>query len=173
MLRRAAFALLLITTSGIPVLAADSAVQKVSVPPAAAVESSASAAATAPAELSYNPHWTPSFGNSPSQASTARPALLPMLYIGLASFNMYDAYSTTRGLSLGARESNALMRGIAGQPAAIWAVKGAATALPIFIAERMWRTHRTRAIVTMALTNALMGAVAVHNMHVLQQQQRN
>src|SRR5436190_8639751 len=43
----------------------------------------------------------------PIQLSQAtRGALLPSLYASLAALNAFDAYATTRGIALGASESN-------------------------------------------------------------------
>ena len=97
-----------------------------------------------------------------------RGALLPVLYVSLAGLNAYDAYSTTKGVSSGARESNPLMRGAAGSPAAIWAIKAGVTSASIVVAERLWRTHkRPQAIGVMIISNGLMAAVAARNASVL------
>jgi hypothetical protein len=48
--------------------------------------------------------------------SESRGALLPSLYVSLATLNAYGAYSTTKGLSLGAVEGNVVMRNLAGRP---------------------------------------------------------
>ena len=102
-----------------------------------------------------------------------RGSLLPAMYLGLATLNAYDAYSTNRALKSGAIEANPVMRGVAGNPAALWAVKGGVTALSIYAAERLWReNHRVAAIAVMAVTNGMMATVAAQNARVLQGQRR-
>jgi hypothetical protein len=101
-------------------------------------------------------------------APTSRGALLPALYVSLAGLNVFDAYSTSKGLALGATEQNPLLKGIAGSPAAMWAVKGGATAVSIYMAERLWRKHRrAEAIAVMVISNGMMAAVAARNSAVL------
>jgi hypothetical protein len=101
----------------------------------------------------------------------SRGALLPVLYVGLSTLNVFDAYSTAAGLSRGAREANPMMRGVAGNATAMWAVKGGVTAATIFAAERLWRSNRkSQAILMMVASNAMMAAVAAHNASVIRQQ---
>jgi len=91
-------------------------------------------------------------------------AVLPSLYAGLAAFNALDAYITSKASAAGASEANPLMRGVVGNAAALWAIKGAATAGSILFAERLRRHHhRTAAIAAMVITNGLMAGVAVNN----------
>jgi hypothetical protein len=98
----------------------------------------------------------------------ARGALLPALYVSLAALNAYDAYSTTRGLSLGAAEGNAMMGSVAGRPAVLWAVKGGATAGSVYIAERLWKkNNKVGAVVVMLATNGMMATVAARNSSVI------
>lgn len=97
-----------------------------------------------------------------------RGTALPVLYAGLAGLNAFDAYSTHAGVSQGAREANPLMRGVAGNAAAVWAIKGATTISAIVLAEREWRQHhRARAITYMVIANGAMAAVAVRNATIL------
>src|SRR5207245_7653859 len=56
------------------------------------------------------------FGPSPR----TRPSALPALYVSLAAFHVFDAYSTRQGLARRAREANPLMQGAVGSPAALW-----------------------------------------------------
>jgi hypothetical protein len=101
-------------------------------------------------------------------SGTSRGALLPSLYVSLAALNVYDAYSTRAGLARGAVEANRLMQGVAGNSAALWAVKGGTTAVSIFVAERLWRKHRrVEAIAVMVVSNGMMAAVAARNAAVL------
>lgn len=101
---------------------------------------------------------------SPTLDAPKRGGLLPALYVGLAGLNVYDAYSTSNGLSSGAREANPMMKGIAGNSAALWAVKGGVTAASIAVAERLWRhNRRAAAITTMVISNGMMAIVAANN----------
>ena len=101
----------------------------------------------------------------------ARGPVLPSLYVSLIGLEAYDGYSTTRGLKHGALESNTFMRGLAAKPAALWAVKGGATFVSIYMAERLWRKNRRgQAIALMVVTNGLMAAVAGNNASVLRAQ---
>lgn len=100
-----------------------------------------------------------------------RGALLPGLYVSLASLNAIDAYTTSRGIALGAAESNPMMRAVAGSPAGVWAVKGGVTAGSIVIAERLWhRNHKPQAIALMLISNGMMAVVTARNARVLRQQ---
>ena len=105
-------------------------------------------------------------------APPRRGTLLLSLYVSLAGLNAYDAYSTTKGYSAGATETNSLLRAAASRPAVVWAIKGGITAGSIIVAERLWRTHhRVHAIGMMVLTNSLMAVVAARNSSVLRNQQ--
>lgn len=100
-----------------------------------------------------------------------RGGVLPSLYVGLVGLEAYDGYSTTRGLKHGAIESNMLLRRLAGNQTALWAVKGGATFVSIYMAERLWRQNRRgRAVALMVITNGLMAAVALNNASVLRSQ---
>lgn len=99
---------------------------------------------------------------------TARPTLLPPLYLSLAGLQAYDGYATLHGVTSGGREANALVGGLTSTPAAFWAVKAGSTALTIVLAERLWRTHhRGEAIATMVVANGVMALVAARNASVL------
>jgi hypothetical protein len=114
----------------------------------------------------------PSSPTIPPIDEARRPAVLPMLYVSLAGLQVYDAYSTTRGLSQGARELNPVMRGIAGNSVALWTVKAATTASSIWVAERLWKRNRTAAIVTMVALNGVVASVATHNWATLRRMDR-
>ena len=97
-----------------------------------------------------------------------RPSALPGMYVSLAGLQAYDGYSTTRGVKNGATEANPLVGRLASQPAAFWTVKALSTVTTIYFAEQLWRQHkRGQAIITMVVANAVMGAVAAHNMSVV------
>jgi hypothetical protein len=95
-----------------------------------------------------------------------RPASLVPLYVTFASVQALDIHSTFHGLSRGARESNPLMRGMTGSPAAFVAVKAGATAGTIYLAEKIWKRNRKAAIATMIGANLAYGFVVSHNYSV-------
>jgi hypothetical protein len=102
-----------------------------------------------------------------------RPAILPALYVGSALLQAFDAYSTTKAISLGGTEANPLMKDAASNPAAMIGVKAAVTAGSILAAEQMWKNHnRTGAVVTMLVSNGVMAWVAMHNASVVNGLQR-
>ncbi len=99
---------------------------------------------------------------------TERGAVLPALYVSIAAFNAFDAWSTSRAVGAGAREGNPVIAPIAGNPTALWIVKGAATASAIVVAERLWKSgHRGKAIALMGALNGAMALVAARNAAVL------
>ncbi len=100
--------------------------------------------------------------------AVTRPSVLPAMYVSLAALQGYDAYSTLRAVKQGAVEVNPVLRGVVGNPAALLAVKGAATFASIYATERVWREHHRRAaIVLMVVTNSTMAVIAAHNASVL------
>lgn len=97
-------------------------------------------------------------------AAESRPAILPPLYIGLSALQVYDGYTTIRGVREGNRETNPLVGGLAERPVALWSLKVGTTALSIYLAEQQWRQHhRKQAILTMVVANGVMAAVAARN----------
>jgi hypothetical protein len=103
-------------------------------------------------------------------AATRGPAL-PALYTSLIGLQVYDGYSTSRGLKQGAVESNTFMGRLASHPGALWAAKGGAAFISIYTAERLWRQHRRgQAIALMVVSNGIMAAVAASNASVLRSQ---
>jgi hypothetical protein len=112
--------------------------------------------------------WQPNLRVSPPE----RGGLLPTLYVTLVGLQVYDGYSTSRGLKNGASESNPFMASIARHPGALWAAKGGASFVSIFMAERLWRQNRRgQAVAVMLLTNGLMTAVAASNRSIVRAQQ--
>ena len=100
-----------------------------------------------------------------------RGAALPSLYVGQIGLQVYDGYSTTRGLRNGAIESNSIMGRLASHPAALWAAKSGAAFASIYVAERLWRQHhRGQAIAVMVASNGIMAAVAARNASIIRAQ---
>ena len=94
-----------------------------------------------------------------------RPAILPALYVGFIGLEAFDGYSTSRGLRQGGSESNPLVRWAVAHPTTLWAIKGGAAFASIYVAERLWKTHRrAQAVTLMVASNAIMGVVAARNM---------
>ena len=159
MTRRIAAAVIALMGCSVPAGAADTDVR--------ASEPLKASLTVAPAPLGTDVDWSLA---PVSMDAPKRGAMLPALYASLATLNAYDAYSTSRGSSEGVREANPLMRRVAGNTAAVWAVKGGVTAVSITLAERLWRRNRkASAIALMAVSNALMVYVAAHNRAVLAQ----
>ena len=101
-----------------------------------------------------------------------RPAALVGLYVSLAGMQALDIASTHKALEAGAAEANPMMAPFARSPLALAAVKAGVTSVTIFAAERMWKTNRKAALVTMIALNATYGAIAAHNYRVAAAQQR-
>jgi hypothetical protein len=98
----------------------------------------------------------------------SRPRVLPALYVGMSALQIYDGYSTLRGVRGGAPETNPLVGGLAARPVAFWSVKAVTTAASIYLAEQLWRQHhRTQAVVTMVIANGVMAAVAARNASIV------
>lgn len=93
-----------------------------------------------------------------------RPAALPLMYVTLGALQGLDVYSTRRALSTGADEANPLMQKAAGNSGAMLAVKALSTAGTIYFVERAWKKNRKGAIVTMAIINGAMAAIAANNL---------
>jgi Domain of unknown function (DUF5658) len=151
--------LLSLTLSGLPASAADGAgAQADAVQPAALVIPAFDAGVD----------WSqPPRAIGRPAATAKRPAALSTLYLSLAAAEIFDAYTTEKGLSMGALEGNGAMAGFASHRAALWTMKVVGAVVPMIIAERMWKTNRAGAIVTMVLTTSVMAIVAANNARVL------
>ena len=107
-----------------------------------------------------------------TDVAATRGATLPLLYGSLISLQVFDGVSTSRGLSHGAVESNALMASLASHPGSLWAAKAGTAFTSIFIAERLWRQgRRGAAVALMVASNAMMVGVAANNASVLRRLQ--
>ena len=83
------------------------------------------------------------------------------LYVTYAALQVLDVYTTTRALNAGRSEANPAMSGVAGNGAALLAVKGAATAGTIALTQKIAKTRPEVARVLMfALTSATATIVA-------------
>jgi hypothetical protein len=101
-------------------------------------------------------------------ASMPRPMVLSTLYASYAALQAFDAYSTQRAISHGAREANPLMQPVVHQQATFWAMKTSATIGTIVAAERLWRQNRKgAAIAVLVASNAVAAVVAARNARAL------
>ena len=105
---------------------------------------------------------------TPSTAQTPRPQPLMPLYVSFATLDALDVASTSRVLDSGGRESNPIVAGAWGSPAALAALKAATAAGLIFAAERLRRDHPRAALVLMIAANSGMAAIVAHNYAVAQ-----
>jgi hypothetical protein len=131
---------------------------------AAVAQASSFRAAVANATLVLAP--AEQFPPYAAAAGPERPGALIPLYVSFGVLQALDSHSTTRALELGAVEANPVMKGIAGNQAAMLAVKGAGTAGVIYATEKMWKKNRTAAIVFMVATNSAMAWVVQRNYQV-------
>jgi len=92
-----------------------------------------------------------------------RPGGLVPLYVSFAALQSLDAHSTLAGVREGHTEANPFMAPVARQPALLIGAKTAAGVGTIVLAERLWRRHRTAAIVLMVAVNLAHAAVVAHN----------
>lgn len=128
----------------------------------------APAVTAAAASMAQRPEFTSTLRVAPGVPRVHRPGLLPALYVGSASLQAFDAYSTLSVLEAGGREQNPLMKGVVKSPATFIAVKAGITAVSIVAAERLWKNNnRLGAVLLMAASNGMMAYVAAHNASVL------
>ena len=93
----------------------------------------------------------------------ADPAFLKKLYFSYAALQASDVITTTAALNRGGRESNPLVRNIAGSPAAMIGVKVAAGVAMILVIEKLRETRPVLATVTMIAMNTTLAVVTVNN----------
>jgi hypothetical protein len=83
-----------------------------------------------------------------------RSALLISLYVSHGLLQVLDARATSRALRTGsAQEGNPLMRPVAGQPAALVALKLGVAAWIIYGIDRLHKTHPRLAVITLGVIN--------------------
>jgi len=101
-----------------------------------------------------------------TSAPAKRPAALVPLYFGFGALQALDAHSTLTATQTGAYEANPLMRGAAGSPTTMLAVKAATAAGVVALTEKLWRHNRTAAVITMIGINSAYAVIAAHNYSV-------
>lgn len=159
MFRTAAVAILSFSLSGLPAFAADNDAER-AIDAASAAESAATGVAMAgDVDWSMKPVHI--------GGAAKRPGALAGLYASLAGLQVYDAMSTARGLKQGAREANPIMQGAVGSSAMFWSIKAATTALPMVMAEKMWKRNKVGAVAMMVAANSVAAIVASNNARVL------
>jgi len=92
-----------------------------------------------------------------------RPAPLVPLYLSFGALQMLDIHSTSGALDRGAVEANPFMKGLAGSPAGMMAIKAAGTTGVVYASEKMWKKNRMAAVIFMVATNSAMAWVVNHN----------
>jgi hypothetical protein len=99
---------------------------------------------------------------APAAMSSRRGVLIP-LYASFAALQALDAHSTLRAIHRGAVEQNPMLRSIANNPTALFAVKAGVAASTIVLADKLRDRSRVGAIVLMAGLNSLYATVVAHN----------
>lgn len=100
---------------------------------------------------------------SETPAAPQRPTALVPLYMSFATLQGLDIHSTLRATEFGGREANPIVGGMLGSPAAFVAAKVGMTASVYFVSERLWKRHKTAAVLTMIVLNSAYGAIVAHN----------
>jgi hypothetical protein len=108
----------------------------------------------------------------PFAQTSRRPAPLISLYVSFATLQALDVASTRKALNAGAVEANPLVAPIAGSPLAMTAVKAGVAGAMIYASERLWKTNRKAAVLTMIGLNAAYGFAVAHNYGVAARQRR-
>jgi hypothetical protein len=99
----------------------------------------------------------------PSEVKGTPAGLQPALYGGLIALQALDAHSTLRAVDAGFVEQNPLMRWTVERPAALVAMKAAASAATIAVAEVIRKRHPKRAVAFMAAVNSAYAVIVLHN----------
>jgi hypothetical protein len=106
----------------------------------------------------------------PSVQTSTRPAPLVGLYVSFATLQALDIASTRTALRAGGVEANPLVAPLAGSPLALTAMKAGVAGAMIYASERLWKTNRKAAVLTMIGLNAAYGVVVAHNYGVAARQ---
>ena len=99
-------------------------------------------------------------------ATSASTSLRRSMYVSFAALQIMDGISTRKALSNGGTEANPAMSGLAGNSAALFAVKAGTTAATTYFAERLSKNHPRSATIMMAVLNVTYAAVVAHNYRV-------
>ena len=85
------------------------------------------------------------------------------MYASFAALQALDAHSTLRAIHRGAVEQNPMLRSIASNPAALFAVKAGVAASTIVLVDKMRNRSRVGAIVLMAGLNSVYATIVARN----------
>jgi hypothetical protein len=105
---------------------------------------------------------TRAFAQERLAAAPSTKPLVP-LYVSLGVLQALDAHSTMQALKTGGVEANPLMRGVANQPAALFAVKAGGAASTIWLTHKLAKRSRTGAFIVMTAVNSAYAMVVAHN----------
>lgn len=109
---------------------------------------------------------------APRQPSTLRSRtyeatpLRVSLYVSFAALQALDATSTLKALRGGAHEANPLMQGVAGNTAALLAVKAGTAAATIFFSEHLAKKNPIASLAIMVAVNSAYATIVAHNYRV-------
>jgi Domain of unknown function (DUF5658) len=96
-----------------------------------------------------------------------RPVPLLPLYGALATLQVLDIQSTRAALTAGTgHEANPVMQTVVGNTVMFVTVKASSTAIMIWASEKMWKNHRTTAVVFALVVNSATAAIVAHNYSV-------
>ena len=115
---------------------------------------------------------TAPFEARPFAQPSTRPAPLVSLYVSFATLQALDLASTRMALRAGGVEANPLVAPIAGSPLALTAMKASVAGAMIYASERLWKTNRKAAVLTMIGLNAAYGIAVAHNYRMAAGQRR-
>ena len=101
--------------------------------------------------------------DAPAIRAASRPGALVPLYVSFGALQVLDTHSTSRALARGGVEVNPLMRGLAHNEGAVFAVKAASTAGVIYVSEKMWKKNRTAAVIFMVASTSAMTWIVQSN----------
>lgn len=108
-----------------------------------------------------------------ASAASAQPysedAAFKTLYTSFGLLQALDAHSTSRALSSGATESNALLAGLAHRPTLLMGAKIGVAAGTIVLMERFRKRHPKAAMVTMMALNSAYAVIVVRNSRIAHQ----
>jgi len=97
---------------------------------------------------------------------TPRPTPLVALYVSFATLQALDIASTQMAIRAGGVEANPVVAPLAGSPLAMTVAKAGVAGAMIYASERLWKTHRKAALMTMIGLNVALGAAVAHNYRV-------
>ena len=132
-------------------------------PESAAATSTHRALSPQPKNLNERERNEPDNLRKPAEGAVSRRGVLVPLYVSYAALQALDAHSTFRALGGGSSEINPVMRGAAGNPVALVAIKASLAASTIYLVEKVRAQHRRAALVLMTALNSAYALVVAHN----------